>query len=356
MTALLANEINVTVTMRDDVIDDVEIASRRQPPIGKMLAGQPVARLLDVVPRLFALCSSAHAVAAQTAVDAAHGRTASPDQERWRLAAVLAERLVELSRGLVTGRGASTNPGAVETVRKIARAAALFSTDGTHDPAAHADAASVISNLVCQIDAGSRKSASSLFHAAQRPLPGCLTPAQDRAVISALEAGGACFAVAPDIDGAVPETGVWARFREGALPCPPYDDDHIDGRAAARRREISGLAFRLGALASTSALDDCGERTVAGYRLGPGRGAAAVECARGRLFHLVEIDADDRVVRFECLAPTEWNFHPRGPLVQMLRGATVPDSAQLRNVIEETVAAFDPCVGFHVAIREAAHA
>jgi hypothetical protein len=355
MTALPGNEINVTVTMRDDVIDDVEIASRRQPPIGKMLAGQPVVRLLDVVPRLFALCSSAHAVAAQTAVDAARGRAASPDQERRRLAAVLAERLVELSRGLVVGRGASASPGAVEAVRTIARAAALFSMDGAHEPAAQANAASAISNLACQIDAGSRKAGSSLHRAGQRPLPGCLTPEQDRAVISALEAGGACFAIAPDIDGAVPETGVWARFRESAL-CAPHDDDNIDGRAAARRREISGLALRLAALASTSALDDCGERTIAAYRLGRGRGAAAVECARGRLFHLVEIDPDDRVARFECLAPTEWNFHPRGPLVQMLRGATVPDRTRLRSMIEETVAAFDPCVGFRVTIREPANA
>lgn len=87
------------------------------------------------------------------------------------------------------------------------------------------------------------------------------------------------------------------------------------------------------------------------YKLGPGRAAAAVECARGRLYHAVELDAQGRISRFEFLAPTEWNFHRRGPLVRNLQGAVL--TARRRcDEVRALIASLDPCVGFTLNFRE----
>ncbi len=98
------------------------------------------------------------------------------------------------------------------------------------------------------------------------------------------------------------------------------------------------------------------DAAVTGYRLGEDRGAAAVETARGRLYHLVELAADGRVREFQCLAPTEWNFHPHGPLARMLHGARVGFDRGGRDAVERLIAAFDPCVGYKMTVRELADA
>nr|WP_249811732.1 nickel-dependent hydrogenase large subunit [Bradyrhizobium sp. 197] len=90
--------------------------------------------------------------------------------------------------------------------------------------------------------------------------------------------------------------------------------------------------------------------------MGTGRGAGAVECARGRLYHAVELDDEDRILRFELLAPTEWNFHARGPLVRSLQGSVLAGGQQGLDAVRALVGSFDPCVGFSLSFREIGHA
>ena len=74
-------------------------------------------------------------------------------------------------------------------------------------------------------------------------------------------------------------------------------------------------------------------------------GLSIVEAARGRLVHRVELD-EGRVVRYQILAPTEWNFHPEGPLVQGLLGRQAGDDPKARARL--LVTALDPCVACHI--------
>ncbi|MDR3435183.1 nickel-dependent hydrogenase large subunit [Telmatospirillum sp.] len=74
-------------------------------------------------------------------------------------------------------------------------------------------------------------------------------------------------------------------------------------------------------------------------------GLAVVEAARGRLVHRVELDAG-KVMRYQILAPTEWNFHPNGPLVQGLLGH--PAGVDPVSRAGMLVTALDPCVAFRV--------
>jgi hypothetical protein len=78
-----------------------------------------------------------------------------------------------------------------------------------------------------------------------------------------------------------------------------------------------------------------------------GIGLGIVEASRGRLVHQVET-SDGRVRRYRILAPTEWNFHPDGPLVRDLVGRPVHGDAV--RMAQALVLAFDPCVGCEVRV------
>ncbi len=76
--------------------------------------------------------------------------------------------------------------------------------------------------------------------------------------------------------------------------------------------------------------------------LGDGRALAWSEMARGLLIHTVQLEHRVQGPVVTCgrvLAPTEWNFHPRGVAAQAVAG--LGDDPQAALVL---VAAFDPCV------------
>ena len=90
--------------------------------------------------------------------------------------------------------------------------------------------------------------------------------------------------------------------------------------------------------------------------LGPGEGFAALDSARGRLYHRVRLDWAGRIVEYAIVAPTEWNFHPDGPFVQLLRGAWIGSGAAARRRVERLAFVFDPCVGIEAKVRDVVHA
>jgi uptake hydrogenase large subunit len=66
------------------------------------------------------------------------------------------------------------------------------------------------------------------------------------------------------------------------------------------------------------------------------------------------LGADQELLEARVLAPTEWNFHPDGPLARVLTGFRPGRDAAA--AITRRAAAFDPCVALRVAIESAAHA
>lgn len=87
--------------------------------------------------------------------------------------------------------------------------------------------------------------------------------------------------------------------------------------------------------------------TLRAWTLGTGEGIAAVETARGPLLHHVQLDGH-RVESYHVLAPTEWNFHPRGLLVQAAR---LRD--RQRESLRDWVLALDPCETCRVEVLDA---
>ncbi len=74
-----------------------------------------------------------------------------------------------------------------------------------------------------------------------------------------------------------------------------------------------------------------------------GAGRSLVETARGMLMHEIVL-ADDRIADYRIVAPTEWNFHPQGALVDQLIGQETTDRDALQRQVARAVAALDPCI------------
>jgi hypothetical protein len=273
--------------------------------------------------------------------------------------AVLSERLVEQLRGVVTGLGLLERPSVAAAMRELIRASAIFATAANAGLPERSSAIDLIERALDQIGI---TGLDQMDHSASvRFSPSgtaCLSVDNDFEIIARLAREDARYAAAPDLNGAVLETGPWARLHAGAATnARPIDlTESAAARLRARLDEIVRTPRMLHGLATGDDDPSLADAAVTGYCLGGGRGAAALETARGRLYHHVELDVDGRVSRFQCLAPTEWNFHPRGPLARMLRGATVRFDRGGRDAVEQLVAAFDPCVGYKVTVREVADA
>ncbi len=81
-------------------------------------------------------------------------------------------------------------------------------------------------------------------------------------------------------------------------------------------------------------------------------GIGIVETARGRLVHRVRL-CNGMVERYRIVAPTEWNFHPDGPLVRGILGLPVSSVQDLQRYVAMLVVALDPCVAHEVIVEPA---
>ncbi len=377
--APLSESIDVNVAVQAGRVAKVDIRSARAFGLGRLAAGRSAGDAVAVIGRLFSLCATAHRVAAVTAIEAARAERPDPNSARARIAAVIAERLVELLRGTLTMLAAEEFASLAPALRRIGRAARSYEA-----PLPNAGAAGAATDELAQAlatlglapgvlaDAQSFDcwlSSDSVVARRLRPLAESeeasfgtldLDPLEveaDRVIGANLREHGAAFSARPALAGQIPETGALARNARHPL-LSALVERHGAGllaRLVARLVEVCETPARLRA-ALIDGNDDANADVVHAYSMGKQSGLAAVQCARGRLYHLAEIADDGGVERLEILAPTEWNFHPQGSLARALNGACVGIGAAARLRVERLVAAFDPCVAVRVDLAEAGRA
>ncbi|MCG6207426.1 nickel-dependent hydrogenase large subunit [Rhodopseudomonas sp. HC1] len=384
------DRIYVHAVLAQGRVARVEITSRRPVGVGRLAQGKPGEAIVALVPRLFALCAAAQGAAATLALSAARGEALSPDVVAAQASAVLAERLIELLRGTITSLAGDHLPAFAPHLRNLIAAARRFDERGLLDPDAidaladSLDALGLPEHGLDDADSYSAWLASdsplAALHSARTPSPrvrgegrGEGASPQGRALADAPDFGAltidpltadddlaagqqllrcsASFAARPDLAGRVPETGSLARLSDH--PLIRSVGTGLAGRLLARLIEARATPQLLRALRRGDADHAAILRATS---LGDGIGLGAVECARGRLYHLIALDRAGLISRYEILAPTEWNFHPQGPLARALVGAPLCATEFDRHRVAAMVAAFDPCVGFDVALCEAAHA
>ena len=354
-------ELVVRARWNGSRVTGVEVASTRPHVADRLLAGRAVTEAVAMVPRLFSICGRSQGVAAALACDAAAGRVPEAPALRDRETEVRSEAVQEVLRRVLLDwsrlAGATPDATALADVRSALSAAPdalraivrerivgarnpwdIFDDAGSGDRWLAA-AATPVAALIMRLAGGRPAFAAS--DVALLPADG---DAVARAVGVAL-AADAAFERAPSWQGAPAETGALARIH-----AQPWVAAVV---ARSGRSALARLVARVVELVAQVRPDAPPHARVAGaVPIAPGAGLGWVETARGLLVHAVEIGAGV-VRRYRIVAPTEWNFHPRGALAAGLAGVAATGEDELRRLVHLAVESLDPCVAYRVEVSPA---
>ncbi|MCA3210842.1 MAG: nickel-dependent hydrogenase large subunit [Burkholderiales bacterium] len=384
---LAAGELAIDLTLRDGVVDAVQLASTRPQVADALLRGRPADEAVALLPRLFSICGRAHGLAAELAVEAARGapsaaaapaQSGSPDRpdrpdrsdrpdRLARLEAELAHELLwrtlldwprllgepadadalaRVRTALASGERSALRTAIEQTV--LAGPAAPW-WEHEHVPAFEiwvAQARTVAARVLAAVQRDGARHGAPRAPVALLPAPPATA---DLASIDAALTRDAQFELRPELDGAPAETGTVARLQAHPLVAALT---RAYGRSALTR-----LAARITELARIACGAPAGQPLFGALALDAQRGLGWVETARGLLVHVAHLQGD-RVAQWRIVAPTEWNFHPRGALLQGLISAHAVGAADLAQRAQWLVQSLDPCVSYRVRVNgsELAHA
>lgn len=385
--------LDITLRVEGGAVAAVAVRSNRLVQASRLFAGRRPDEVSALLPTVFALCGTAQVLAGLAAMEQAAGlsRTLSPAQSPARQMLLLAETVAEHGLGLARDWpemvGAEPDLAAARRLKlaMVGVRPALYPAGdwtrpggGTVTPdtsamvKAVAEARAAVADLLgADVEAiladpesfrrwhdGRATPAARLMAEIAAPDlagfgrgPFLPMPEQGPADLAArLEADrDGAYVARPDSHGRVYETGPLARLSWHPAVAAQMGafGPGLLARMVARLAEIATCLQEMDELAH--ALDHGREPDTC---LVEGGGLGLVEAARGLLAHRVELEGG-RVRRYQILAPTEWNFHPEGPLVRGLTGA--PADADLQRRANLLVQALDPCVACAITV-EAAHA
>lgn len=342
----------------------------------RLLHGRPAADAPQQLSRLYALCGRAHGLTAQLAIDAANGVREQPlahevrgfeveiarehvrriwmDWPRLMLGRV-PDTLAEVLRdcplfrlGPQTDRIPPTLQGWLE-VHLLGQSAPQWLACWDDDPQQCMRSWSTQgSTMPAQLLATVAADAQALQAAASALMPHA--QADSLRTLACAMGADEQFGSLPSQAGAMCETGVWSRL---AQPGGHALADNAWLRLGARIAELVRLSLQQ---------EDGPSLAIGAMALGAGRALAWSEMARGLLMHLVQLvpggkDGVASIADYRIVAPTEWNFHPRGVVAAALAAMSSPRSTAGRRVVSRRVAilaaAFDPCVNYRIEFEHA---
>ncbi len=390
----LESTLSVRISVANGWIACVDLDGRRPIQAARVLEGRSVDSALATLPLLYRLCGTAQSVAGLRAVEAAMGCATGAssrsgrsllvacealEQSLWRILldwprcmglpadevtlARLRQRIAALARDVFADSrwarigGARVNGSA----QALAQAADRLREDLEHALFGDVRPEDVL-DCRSHFEAWCRGTGSptaAVFewvarHGLERFGGEGIRPADDFDATYIGERLGCDaswqFCSRPDHHGEVRQTGALARLASAPL-VRELHAEHGYGLAtqlAARLLEVPTLLGEIGDQIGVLSPEEAPELPCAGT----GRALGEVDTARGRLFHWVDV-RDGQIARYRILAPTEWNFHPRGPLAEGLTGAPARVLALTRRAAELLVTAIDPCVGVRLEIAEA---
>lgn len=339
----------------------VKIVSTR-PLAALLLKGKTPDQAVRIVHLLFSLCGTAQGVAAQAALQAAQGRTPGAAQLASWAGMVRREASIEHLWHLMLDWPKILGLSRPEQeYANFRRQCLQTKTDDDHAALLETImAAGLIGmpaadwlNLSQPAWSAWRKNSMSLGAQLLRHLNGpescagpcatCLphTAAQDW-VDREQEIRTPAYCSAPTWLDEPRETGVLARKYGHALVSPLLGAGrNIEARLTARMVELACWA--------------CGEvgpacDWVDVAQSGQNAGLARVETARGVLIHRVLVE-DGATGEYAIVAPTEWNFHPRGAFVREAGCIAESDDAAALRKAQWLALSLDPCVAYEVVLE-----
>lgn len=388
-----AGGLTIGLQLAGDRVSRVTVASRRPTAAARVFVGKGGDRIPELARRLFAVCGHAQGVAAVTALEAARGDEPVPETVAARAAVLQAElareHLTRILAGWTAALGAPVAseralwaralPGRVEATAfphggllapggEVAGIGEWQGLAGELEAVLEAvlgvpptgflslDGAQALQRYLAD-QAGAALAPAFLAHLRDRgladlgdaplqPLPALDPPHLDASLAGD---GGDAFAARPEWDGRAPETGPLVRMGDHD-PVAAARDGYGNGvltRAVARLAELAAVPGALRELADPGA-----EPAIQGTSITPGAGLGLVAAARGQLVHRLALNGGT-VTEYRILAPTEWNFHPRGCLVRALEGARFPDWQAARTGAGYLIGGIDPCVDYSLELAHA---
>jgi len=320
----------------DIAVHDGEVViTQQRPALVSSLVGMSVSRAMAFIPTLLPICGQAQSLAAQRAVAAARGQaevtTKSPAQP-WREQAFAAAWRQTVDWPEL--QGDAHRMDVLGQVRRApddaARAAALAQT------IPGLDAVQSLDQLLDWVRAGDCVAADVARRAlgVGRPLAGVECMGEDALAALAREALAAeDFNAQDPVDGAL-EVGPLAMARD---PLVAELQAELGTTVLARvLAQILDTRFICRALDSAAGP---GEPETNAWSAAGGVGVGRAMTSRGPVFHRVSLDggAEDAVVDWRVMAPTDWHFAARGPVALALPQMASNEAMKL------LVTSYDPC-------------
>ena len=370
MNSSLEGRIDIRLTRAGTAVAGVEICSSRPQVAQKLMAGRSPEEAADLAGLIFSLCGKAQRVAAQAACEAARGMEPAQDvrqrrerevrvelaqEHAWRLLLNWPEqagRTPDMPSLLKLRQAAADTDGFADTLEALLETVVLGeSTEqwlgrelAGFDLWRQAGA-TLVAKLFADLGDGPDPGAS---HCPLLPALANLDDAAARELARRALAEPA-FCAAPTWQDAPAETGALARAGNRSLldAWIARRGRGAGARLLARLLELAELPQRL------RAEPDRGRRArvVRSWALEENAGMAGVETSRGLLIHVVRLK-EGKVADYRIIAPTEWNFHPAGPLAQALAGLGTGVGAGLEAAARLVSQSLDPCVAYGVELLE----
>jgi len=359
----LEGRIDIHLERHGDAPATVSIHSTRPQLAQKLLAGRTPEEAAHLAGLVFSLCGKAQQVAAEAACEAAQGQIPDAAASRARETAVLLELAQEHAWRLLLDwpQQQGMPPDQASQLRLRQRAADPLRFAETLDDLLLNTLLGEPANLWLGRDLAGFDAWRHAGGTATARLFAALGEGVDSGICQASllpplqRLGGAAaqelarqametpaFCGQPLWQGAPAETGALARACEQPLLAAWIARR---GRGAGAR-----LLARLLELAACSAGVPAGAAWVRAWPLGDNAGLAGVETSRGLLLHAVRL-WEGKVAEYRIVAPTEWNFHPAGPLFQALSSLAPGDGLEARARL--VAQSLDPCVAFAIEIKNA---
>jgi hydrogenase large subunit len=188
--------------------------------------------------------------------------------------------------------------------------------------------------------------ASSWLVRAEGPRP----PSRGLTLPDAEASGAYSWCKAPRLGGLTAETGAIARQLVDGHPLIlslAAKSGNVQSRVVARLIEVARLIPLMERWIQAIRPGD--PFCLHGETLDEAKSEGLIEAARGALGHWLEI-RKKRILNYQIVAPTTWNFSPRdgtgqpGPCEQALAGAAVREGETTPIAVQHIVRSFDPCM------------
>lgn len=368
--------ITVRLTCAERRVSQVGLTSSRTGLPPRLVRGRPAADVQRLVPLLFSICNRAQGAASAAAIAAAQGIASTVGDPARQTLEVMLETLQEtVWRLLIDWPRAMDEGTIVPPVALVRHASSTVVDDGVTLDALLAVVDSVLVEHVYGVPPEAWLAATNLVVLDKWIERGPTLPARllrrmrdespglglsdvalmpdatlenlSRSLLAEMEVDPE-YTRLPRWAGLPAETGALARQANASLVAELLARE---GRTAAARfvARLVELAILVRDLRARS-----GGRIapVRGHALAFNTGVGLAETARGLLLHRVSVERG-LVTDYRIVAPTEWNFHPGGPLAQGLKNRDAADRERLEHEARTVVQSLDPCVACTVEIADA---